>query len=277
MILVDVHAHLDHARFKDDLDDVISRAKEAGVKAVITSGVNSTTNRMILKIDERYDIVKASFGLYPIDALAAELDNDESLGARLSETYGTAGSSFVRDTETIDVDNELEWIMKNKDKCIAVGECGLDYKWVKGKEKEQQRVFQKVIQTVEKIKKPIIVHSRKAELDAIEMLESSKIKKVVMHCFSGKKSLIKRAADNGWSFSVPPVITRLQHFQMLVDMTNLSQLLTETDAPYLSPFRDRRNEPAFVAETIKKIAEIKGITEEDAANNIYMNYTNIFL
>jgi TatD DNase family protein len=98
-----------------------------------------------------------------------------------------------------------------------------------------------------------------------------------MHCFSGKKSLIQRAADNGWSFSVPPVIVRLQHFQIMAEMVNISQLLTETDAPYLSPFPGQRNEPGFVIETIKKIAEIKRMTEEDVANNIYMNYTNMFL
>ncbi|MEE9525147.1 MAG: TatD family hydrolase [Candidatus Woesearchaeota archaeon] len=264
MILVDVHAHLDHARFKNDLDQVIQRARDVGVKAIITSGVNSTTNRLILKIAEKYDIVKASFGLYPLDALAAELDNSDT-------------ADFVRDTEPIDVDEELKWIMQNNDKCVAIGECGLDYKWVKGKEKEQQKIFQKVIDVVEKINKPIIVHSRKAELDAVEMLESSKIKKVIMHCFSGKKSLINRVADNGWSFSIPPIITRLQHFQTVVEMVNISQLLTETDAPYLSPFPGERNESAFVVETIKKIAEIKRMTEEDVANNIYMNYTNMFL
>ena len=98
-----------------------------------------------------------------------------------------------------------------------------------------------------------------------------------MHCFSAKKSIIKRAADNGYSFSIPPVITRLQHFQTLVEMVNIKQLLTETDCPYLSPFPDKRNEPAFITETIKKIAEIKRMTQEDTANNIYMNYTNMFL
>lgn len=262
MLLVDIHAHLDHERFKNDLDDVIERAKQAGLKTIITSGVNSATNRLALKIAEKYDIVKASFGLYPIDALAKELE---------------LTSGFVRDVNAIDVDSELEWIKKNKDKCIAVGECGLDYHWVTGKEKEQKKVFQKVIDTVEKINKPIIVHSRKAELDAVEMLESSKIKNVVMHCFSAKKSVIKRAADNGWSFSIPPIITRLQHFQTLVGMVDLSQLLTETDSPYLSPYPGERNEPAFVKETIKKIAEIKGMTEEDVAGNIWMNYTNVFL
>jgi len=264
MLLVDVHTHLDHERFKGDLDKVIFRAKEAGVKAIITSGVNSATNRLILKIAEKYDIVKASFGLYPIDALDKELEVGEASG-------------FVRDTEKIDVDSELEWIRKNKDKCVAVGECGLDYHWVSGKENEQKKVFQKVIDLVEKIDKPIIIHSRKAELDAIEMIESSNLKKVVMHCFTAKKSLIRRAAENGWSFSVPPVIVRLQHFQTLVEMVNINQLLTETDAPYLSPFPGERNEPAFVIETIKKIAEIKNMTKEDVENNIYMNYTNVFL
>jgi len=130
---------------------------------------------------------------------------------------------------------------------------------------------------VERIKKPIVIHSRKAELECIEMLESSKIKKIVMHSFGGKKSLIKRAADLGFSFSIPPVITRLQHFETLVGMVDISQLLTETDAPYLSPYAGERNEPAFVKETIKKIAEIKNMTEDDVANVIYMNYTNVFL
>lgn len=262
MLLVDIHAHLDHERFKKDLDQVIDRARKTGVKAIITSGVNSATNRLALKIAEKYDIVKASLGLYPIDALAKELELE---------------AGFVRDIQPTDVDEELEFIAKNKDRIIAVGECGLDYKWVVGKEKEQKEVFQKVIDAVEKIKKPIIVHSRKAELDAVEMLESSKIKKIVMHCFTGKKSLIKRAADNGWWFSIPPIIVRLQHFQLMAEIVNLNQLLTETDCPYLSPYPGERNEPAFVVETIKKIAEIKGFTAEEVANNIYVNYTNVFL
>jgi TatD DNase family protein len=268
---------LDHLRFKDDLDSVIQRAKDAGVRAIITSGVNSTTNRKVLEIVKRYDIVKASFGLYPIDALAAELDKEETTGAQSSETSGTLAQGFSRDTEAIDVEKELAWIVENKDKCIAVGECGMDYHWVKGKEAEQKRTFQKVIDTVEKIKKPIIVHSRKAEQDVVDMLMSSKLKKIVLHCFMPKKSLIKKCADLGWSFSIPPVITRLQHFQMMSEMININQLLTETDCPYLSPFPATRNEPAFVLETVKKIAEIKKFDIEETANSIYMNYTNMFL
>ena len=265
MILVDIHAHLDHEKFKDDLNEVIERAKKAGVKAIITSGVNSRTNRMILDIAKKYDIVKASFGLYPIDALAKEIEKGEASG-------------FARDIESFDINKEIGWITENKDKCIAIGECGLDFKWGKEHEKEQKENFQKVIDMVEKIKKPIIVHTRKAELDAVEMLESSKIKseKIILHCFCGRKHLVKRAADNGWNFSIPPIIVRLQQFQIMAEIVNISQLLTETDAPYLSPYPGKRNESAFVIETIKKIAEIKGITDEDTANNVFMNYQRIF-
>jgi len=263
MILVDIHAHLDHARFKDDLDKVIDNARKAGVKAIITSGVNSTTNRQILELSEKYDIVYPSFGLYPLDALAKELEEGEAEG-------------FPRDIEPFDINKEINWIVENKDKCVGIGECGLDFNWGRDHENQQKDNFQRIIEMVEKINKPIIVHTRKAELDVVEMLESSKIKNIILHCFCGRKHLVKRAADNGWNFSIPPIITRLQQFQIMAEIVNISKILTETDAPYLSPFPGVRNEPAFVAETIKKIAEIKKITPEETANNIFMNYQRIF-
>jgi TatD DNase family protein len=263
MILVDVHGHLDHADFKKDIDEVVERARQAGVKHILTSGVNSVTNRNILELAEKYDIVHPTFGLYPIDALAKEIEAGEATG-------------FLRDIESFDVDEEIKWIIENKDRCVAIGEAGLDFNWGRAHEKEQKENFQKVIDMTEKIKKPIIVHTRKAELDCVEMLESSKIKDIVLHCFCGRKHLVKRAADNGWNLSIPPIIVRLQQFQIMADLVNISQLLTETDCPYLSPFPGQRNEPAFVAETIKKIAEIKKMDPEEIANNIYMNYQRIF-
>lgn len=261
MLLVDVHCHLDNKKFGSDLPNVIKRAKEAGISSIITSGVNTATNRLALELQKKYDIVKASLGMYPIDALSKELDQS---------------SDFVRDISPTNVDEEIEFMKKNKDDFVAIGEAGLDYFWVKNKQKEMKEVFQKVIELTEKIKKPIIVHTRKAELDCLDMLESSKIKNIILHCFQGRKHLIKRAADNGWNFSIPPIITRLQHFQLLVEKVNINQLLTETDAPYLSPYPEKINEPSYVIETIKKIAEIKNMDQEEAANNIYKNYQSIF-
>jgi len=263
MNLVDIHCHLNHDRLKNDLDEVIKRAKEAGVKVIITSGVNVPTNREALELSEKYDIVKCSLGIYPIDALNVRID-------ALDE------SGLTRQTEPFDVDKELEFIRQNKHRIIAVGECGMDFKYLKDHDKEQRENFQKVIEVVEKIKKPIIVHTRSAELPCVEMLESSSIKKIVLHSFGGRKSIIRKASDLGYSFSVPPVITRLQHFETLVSLVNINQLLTETDSPWLSPVAGERNEPKNVIESVKKIAEIKRFTVEETANSIFLNYQRMF-
>ena len=116
---------------------------------------------------------------------------------------------------------------------------------------KQKQVFQKLINLAEKINKPLIVHSRKAEADVIEMLENSKAK-VLLHCFCGKKSLIKKAADLGFNFSIPTNVVRAQNFQGLIKEVDINQLFAETDAPYLSPFKDKRNEPAFCIRILQK-------------------------
>ena len=176
MNLVDVHSHLEHERFKKDLDKVIDNARSKCVKVIISSGVNPETNRAALKLSEKYDIVKASFGLYPIDALMNEVKIENP-------------SDFTRNIEKFDVDDELGWIDKNKDKCIAIGEIGLDYNWPDFSvfKEEQKRNFEKVLKLAEKLDKPVVIHSRKAEQDAIEILEKYRLK-VIMHCFSGKSS-----------------------------------------------------------------------------------------
>jgi len=278
MKLIDVHAHLEHKRFKKDLDSVVKRFKKAGGKFIITSGVNKSTNREILKISEKYDSVMLSFGIYPVDALALEMQKGEVSSKPEQGSGNIAG--FVRDLEGFDVDAELKWIEENKDKCVAIGECGLDYNWEEFQSGEarkmQKEVFRKVLKLAKEIDKPVIIHSRKAELDATEILEEEKMKKVVMHCFNGKKSLIKRGVENGWYFSVPPVIKRLEHFKMLVELVPLKQLFTETDAPYLSPVAGERNEPANVAVAIEEIAKIKGMNEKEVGEQIFENAEKLF-
>lgn len=275
-----MHAHLESSRFEKDLDKVVERAGKAGVKFILNSGVNPETNRKALNLSEKYKIVKCSFGLYPIDALIFE---EQATSQRSANRTCAKDAEFLRDVEEFDVDEELKWIEENKDKCIAIGEVGLDYNWKEFQTEElkekQKEVFRKVICLAKKIGKPLIIHSRKAELDAIEILEEE-IKNneidIVMHCFSGNKKLIKRCAGNGWFFSVPPVILRLEHFKMLVGLVDIKQLLTETDSPYLSPKVGERNEPANVAVTIKEIAKIKGLSEEEVAERVFENAVGVF-
>lgn len=255
MKYVDVHAHFDLGEYDSDLDVVLNDCKAKGVKAIIANGVHQESNRKVLALAKKYDMIKPALGFYPV---------------------------HVTEQPWEKVEFELEFIKKNKDK-FAIGEVGLDYKFGDDnsngdKFKEiQKKAFQKIIEISEKTKRPLIIHSRKAEQDVIEMLESSSLKNPVMHCFMGKKKLMQRIADNGWNFSVPVILGKLQQLQELVEYTNINQLLTETDSPYLSPVPGERNTPANVAITVKKIAEIKKFEQEEVANNIFMNYQRLFL
>ncbi|MBI5391497.1 TatD family hydrolase [Candidatus Woesearchaeota archaeon] len=259
-MFVDVHCHLSFERFHHDLPQVLQRAADAGVTHILCSGVDHETNEAVLNLAEAYPILKASLGVYPLDAVG------------LGHYDGVS-----RPVHPFDVDGELALIEKNKKNVFAIGEIGLDKSVQDCKLAEQKEVFWKCIHLAEKLKKPIVVHTRKAELECIEILESSKLKRVDLHCFTGNLKLVKKAADLGFMFSIPAVITRLQHFQSVVKEVPLSQLLTETDAPYLAPVKDGRSEPADVVQTVKIISQLKGITSEEARNIIFSNFQRMFL
>jgi TatD DNase family protein len=265
MKLVDVHCHLTHDLFKEDLDEVIERAKKAGLKAIVVSGVNPKSNIEVLELAKKHPLIKASLGIYPIDALG--LSNVEI--------------GFPRQTMPIDLEQQFKFIEENKNNILSIGEIGMDFHWADKEEtlEKQSNTFRKIIRFAIRINKPIVIHSRKAERQCIEIMgEEVKNKQIpiINHCFSGKKSLIRKASELGHYFSVPPNILRSHSFQSLVKIVPLTQLLTETDAPYLSPYAEKRNEPAFVTETIKKIAEIKELSEEEVAELIWQNYVKVF-
>lgn len=272
-LLIDVHTHLDHPLLISKIDEIIYRAKNAGLKHIVANGINPETNRICRELSKKYDIVKCAMGLYPRSALRKEMESGE---------YPSKYHDF-------NVDEEIDFIRKNKNNIVAISEVGLDF--VNGEDKQQIEDFEKMIGLAEELKKPIIIHSRKAELKCIEMLESSSNKKIVMHCFCGKKSLVKRIADNGWFLAVPTIIVRSQQFQDIAKNIAISQMFCETDSPYLSPYKiDERehaqtrafshatqwNEPAFVIESYNKIAELKQMDIIEVVNNIYMNWQKIF-
>ena len=163
---------------------------------------------------------------------------------------------------------------KKKNEIIAIGEVGLDYYWQHTKER-QKKIFLQFIELAEKTKLPLIIHSRKAEDDVIPLLESTNIK-VVLHAFEGKKQLIKRADEKNFKFSIPPSVVRSQHFKTLIEKVSLQNLLTETDAPFLSAVKYQRNEPSEIKYVIKKISEIKGITVEETEKIIFINFKKCF-
>ncbi len=240
-MLVDVHAHLDDVK---DINRVIANAEKAGLKVVINCGLNHKSNLKTLELSKSYRIIKPAFGLYPM--FAEELPKDK-------------------------IQEEIAWVKKNKP--FAISEIGMDFKEPKDINK-QKYAFVEFLKLAKELNIPAIIHSRKAEADVLRIIKQINHKKIVLHCFTGKKSLIK---DYEGYFSIPAIILRSTHFQNLVKIVKLTRLLTETDSPYLSPFKDKPNEPANVALTVKKIAEIKGITPEEAERIIFMNYQRLFL
>lgn len=262
-MLVDVHCHLDHIAFKEDLDQVISRARAAGVSAIITNGINPATNRATLAIAAKYPtIVKAALGIYPIEALAEEVKNLNT-GWKI---------------EPFDVGNEIRFIEEQAvNKSIsAIGEIGLDDYSVKGTLEGQIPVFEKLVELAKRTGLPVIVHNRRAEDRAVEILEKSGINKAVLHCFTGSLKTAKKAVSAGHNFSIPASVVRSEQFQQLVKILPISCILTETDAPYLGIEKGKRSEPSDVAGSIKKIAELKRVSEEEMKNIVYMNYTRVF-
>lgn len=250
-MLIDVHCHLSHITH-DTVGNVLQRAQAAGVTVIINNGTNSEDNRTSLALAKKYPQVKAALGFYPTDTLKM---SDEQ------------------------IEEEMEFITRHKNDVLALGEVGIDYHWITDsqEQKRERENFEKVLAFAEKIKKPVIVHSRKAEADTIDLLVSSKLKKVVMHCFGGSLKLVPRVIDAGWSFSLPTNIVRDSHFQKLTEIVPTGQLLTETDAPFLGPEKDIPNEPTNIAKALPIIAKIKKVTVEEMKKIIFLTYNRIFI
>ena len=242
---IDVHCHLDSL---SDIDKVVEHAKKQQVNIIVTQGTNVETNRKAFELSEEFPEVKLALGMYPVE------------GVKISSK---------------DLDKEIDFIRKNKKQVVAIGEVGLDLKELDSLD-IQSKVFQKMIDLALELDVPIIVHSRKAELQCIEMLEKSKIKKVIMHCFCGKFSLVKRIVENGWSLSIPTSVRHSTQFQDTIKLVPIEQLFCETDSPYLHPNKEFPNEPGNVVESYKKIAEIKGLGLEETKNQIFENFKMLF-
>ncbi len=244
-MFIDIHSHLEICK---PVNEKIENARKNNVKIILTCGTDKKTNRFALDLAKKFNEIKACLGIYPCDAL------------KLSEK---------------ELEQEIEFIRKNKTLIVGIGEVGLDLKECSLIEK-QKKNLEKFIKLAIELDKPIIIHSRKAEEIAIELLEKFNYKKIIMHCFSGKLKLVRRIIDNGWFFSIPTNITYSQHFQKVVEIVPLEQLFCETDSPFLHPFKKRNNEPANVIESYKKIAEIKKISLKEIEKQVEENYKRIF-
>lgn len=264
MHLVDVHAHLDDPKFKEDLHEVIKRAKANGIVAVILQGVSHETNIKLLELAKQDPILKVAMGMYPLNANNVKLHNSDDA----NDDHDTQSKHSVDET--------LASIEKHKNDIIALGEVGMDFQFSDDKENQIEN-FTKIVRLAKKIRKPLIIHSRKAEKEVLDILEQEQYNHVVMHCFMGNHKQLKRGIAMGLMFSIPTAVVRNKQLEENATIVPIGQLLTETDAPYMGPYKDLRNEPANIREAVIKIAEIKRMDPEELSNGIYFNYQKMFL
>lgn len=244
-MFIDVHCHIETYR---DIKEVVDRAKEVGVNLIINNSISFKSMKKSLMLSEWFSEIKSALGVYPIEALK------------------------INDNEFNDV---LKFILENKNKIVAIGEVGIDLKWSNDFENQRKR-FLKFIELSKKLDLPLIVHSRKAEKQVIEILENEKCEKVVMHCFSAGSELVERVIKNNWMFTIPTNVVFNKAIQDIAKKVSLKNLLCETDSPYFHPFHGKRNEPCYVIESYKKIAELKLVELEDVEEQVEENFYRLF-
>lgn len=233
-MLIDTHTHLDDARYNDDREAMIARAREAGVEAFVTIGCDLATSRAAVALAERYPFVYASVGVHPHEAKHIE-----------DHWY-----------------DEFRRLAANR-KVVAYGEIGLDYHYNHSSPKEQRERFREQLQLARELTLPVIIHTREAQEDTMAILKEERASDVggVFHCFSGDARLAKDALDLGFYLSFSGIVT-FQNATMLREIAKivpLDRLLIETDCPYLTPapHRGKRNEPAFVSLVATQLATIR--------------------
>jgi TatD DNase family protein len=255
-MIVDTHIHLDDDRYDNDLEDVLNRAREGGVKKFIIPGADPKTLLKAVDISKQYDDVYFAVGIHPYDA----------------HNY----------------DEELLESFITHSKCVAVGECGLDYYRLEGDDEQKQRekqkqkeVFISQIELAKKYKKPLIVHIRDASRDSKELLLRYKADEVggVLHCYNADEELLSLGGI-GFYFGIGGVVT----FKNAKKLTNVlpkiphEKLLVETEGPYLTPMpnRGKRNEPSYTTFVVNKIAQLLELEPEEIETITTNNALKLF-
>ncbi len=250
-MLIDSHAHLEMKEFDGDRKEVIERAQAAGVDFIVTVGTNLQLSRKAVTLAGQYENVYATIGVHPHDV-------------------GKIGNKTYDDLK------ELAGLKK----VVAYGEIGLDFFRNIAPQAQQIEKFGEQLQLAKELHLPVIIHDRDAHDQSLEMVKASGIHSGVFHCFSGDYEMAKQCLDWGFYLSVPGVVTydKAKTIQNVVKQVPLSSLLLETDSPYLTPnpYRGKRNEPAYVVQTAKKVAAIKGLDWEEVAAVTAQNTLNLF-
>lgn len=253
MILFDTHAHLDDEMFNEDRDEMIRRARQAGVILIVNVGYSLASSRDSINLADRYDMIYAAVGIHPHDA-------------------AEAGPGYLEELEK----------MASHPRVVAIGEIGLDYYRDLSPRPVQRRVFSEQMALAKKLEKPIIIHDRDAHGDMMDILRREKLGPAggVMHCYSGSWEMARECLSMGFYISIagPVTYANAARLKDVAARVPRDRLLIETDAPYLTPapYRGKRNEPAHVLYTAEEIAGLREMEIEDLGKMCAENGRRLF-
>ncbi len=260
---IDTHCHLEMDAFNPDRENVIQRAKDAGIEAIITIGSDMKGNEGAIEISKEYDFIYCSIGLHPHDAK----DFNEEIYNRIKD--------WATKYKIQDLSSE-----KQKNKVVAIGEIGLDYHYDNSPRDIQKKVFLRQLLLAKELNLPVVIHSREAKADTLSIIKESGITNGVFHCFSGDMDMAEKAIAMGFHISIagPVTFKNAKKIHEVAKIIPDDYLLIETDSPYLAPepYRGKRNEPAFIVQTAKKIAELRDVNIEDIARITTLNAKRLF-
>ncbi len=250
MRLFDAHCHLEEEAFDQDRDEVIERAREAGLVGIVTSPIYPEDAEKALRLFRGHELVKVSIGLD-----VAEYGDEEEVRA------------------TVDL------IREHADEIVAVGEVGLDYRILRsgGPPKEKQKeVFRLFIGLAKELDKPLVIHSLWAQRPVLRVLDEEGAERVVLHAFGGTPEDVRFAVERGWMVSIPTNVVRSNNVQKVARATPVEYMVLESDSPVLAPDPKERNEPANIRVSVRFIAEMKGIDAADLAEVTTENAMRVY-
>lgn len=252
-MLFDSHAHLTDNRFDSDRKDVIEKAIQAGISAIINPGACMKSSEASVELSKEYDLIYAAVGIHPHDA---------------------------KEAKEADYDKLRCWL-QNEPKVIAVGEIGLDYYYDFSPKDVQREVFIRQLQLAKETGLPVIIHNRDSHADMMEILRrEARGVKGVLHCYSGSVEMARELLQMGFylSFAGPLTYKNAAKLPDVVKEVPLERILIETDCPYLTPqpYRGKRNEPSYVRFVAEKIAELKGKSWQEVAETTKENTLLLF-
>ena len=256
MEFFDSHSHYNDEKFDEDREQIIEETYKSGVTKFICAGYDVQSSKKAIEISQKHEFIYSICGISPNDIPQSE-----------EELW-----------KTID---EISKIVQQNKKIVAIGEIGLDYYWNKENKELQKKAFIKQIELANKLELPIVIHSRDASVDTIDIIKNNIVnKRGIFHCCQLNQEMVKQAINLGYyiSFAGPITFKNSKNAKEVVDLVPMDKILIETDSPYLSPEpnRGKRNDSRNVKYVAEKIAEFKNMSLEEVARITYENAMRIF-